>query len=243
MNKSPSIQSLSEALAKAQAELRNPHFDSVNPHFKSKFASLGAVREAVIPTFAKHGLSLTQWPVSENGSAGCITLVAHSSGEWIEETFLIPVDKHNAHGYASGVTYAKRISMQSVAAVVGDEDDDGNTAVGDNVKGDKPAAGGASGHQVKKEAFEALPQDEQEFLRKIAADVSALISEDRAYDAYGYWKAQKLDVEEMVAIQYLWDSKERSALHKAAEEWKARENAGAREKHQQSRGGIEKRAA
>jgi outer membrane protein OmpA-like peptidoglycan-associated protein len=93
-------------------------------------------------------------------------------------------------------------------------------------------------YNSKKDAFEAMPPDEQEFLRKIAADVSALISEGRAYDAYGFWKAQGLDADEMVAIQYLWNSKERSALTKAAEEWKARENAGERAKHQQIRRGA-----
>ena len=129
MNKSESIANLSAAMAKAQAEMHNPRFDSTNPHFKSQFASLAAVREAVIPVLARHGLSLTQFPVTGEGRAGCINHLAHESGEWMEEAFLIPVDKSNAHGYASALTYAKRLSMQSVVGVVGDEDDDGNAAV------------------------------------------------------------------------------------------------------------------
>jgi hypothetical protein len=218
MNQSASIKNLAEALAKAQSTLKNPHFDATNPHFKSKFASLGAVRDAVVPVFSGLGLSLSQWPVSEEGKAGCRTLLAHASGEWLEECFLIPVDKHNAHGYASAVTYSKRIAMQSIAGVVGEEDDDGNAAVGDNVKGErKPEASTIS---AKKEAFDRMPSDEQMFLRGIAANVTALIEEDRAYDAYGYWINQKLDTEEMVAIQHLWNSKERSALTKASEQWK-----------------------
>lgn len=239
MNKSATITNLLDALAKAQAELKNPKFDSTNPHFKSKFAGLGAVRETVVPTLAKFGLSISQWPASENGAAGCITHLGHASGEWMESVFLIPVDKHNAHGYASAVTYAKRISMQSVAGVVGEEDDDGNGAVGENVEGKRPSA---SAPNSKKEAFDAMPMDEQQFLREIAKKVSELIAEDRAYDAYGYWIAQRLETEEMVAIQHLWDSKERSALAKASEQWKARENAGQREKHQQSRLGDRKAA-
>jgi hypothetical protein len=234
MLKTDSLANLSKALAEAQGELKNPHFDAVNPHFKSKFASLGAVREAVIPTFAKHGLSITQWPVSEEGKAGCRTHLAHASGEWMEEVFLIPVDKHNAHGYASAVTYSKRIAMQSVAGVVGDEDDDGNQAVGDNVAGKKPEGS----YNAKKDAFEAMPKDEQDFLREKAAEVSKLIAEGRSYDAYGYWLAQKLDPEEMAAIQHLWSSGERSELRKAADAWKARENAGEREKHQTIRRGA-----
>lgn len=129
MNKSQNIAALSAAMAKAQSEMTNPRFDSTNPHFRSKFASLGAVRESVVPVLARHGISLTQFPVSIDNKAGCVNHLAHESGEWMEETFLIQVDKQNAHGIASAVTYAKRISMQSIAGVVGDEDDDANGAV------------------------------------------------------------------------------------------------------------------
>jgi hypothetical protein len=78
-----------------------------------------------------------------------------------------------------------------------------------------------------------MPKDEQDFLRGIALNVRALLQEDRAYDAYGYWINQKLDTEEMVAIQSLWDSKERSALTKAAADWKIANTPSTRgDKHQ-----------
>lgn len=170
MNQSEQIGKLSDALAKAQAELKNPHFDSVNPHFKSKFASLGAVRESVIPVFAKHGIAVTQWPLSSEGHAGCRTVVSHG-GEWMAQDFLIPVDKHNAHGYASAVTYTKRISLQSIACVVGDVDDDGNEAVGDNVKGEKK-----NGTITPTSDFwESMPLDVQNEMLDTAHRVSSLL--------------------------------------------------------------------
>ena len=212
MNKSESIKSLAEALSKAQAKLKNPHFDSVNPHFKSKFASLGAVRESVIPVFAEHGLALTQWPISEEGKAGCLTHVSHASGEWMCESFLIPVDKHNAHGYASAVTYSKRIAMQSIAGVVGDEDDDGNQAVGDNVKGERritPTGG----------VWESLSVDMQNHLSDIAHRAHVLLTKG---DVAGAWdeiteQDEALDADHKVALWTRFDSKERSALKKEAE--------------------------
>lgn len=240
MNKSNTIKELSSALAKAQAEVKNPHFDAMNPHFKSKFASLGAVREVVIPAFTKHGLSISQWPVSNDGHAGCVTHLAHSSGEWIEETFLIPVDKHNAHGYASAVTYSKRIAMQSVAGVVGDEDDDANAAVGDNVAGDRSEP---KSYNAKKDAFERMNADEQAFLRGISLDVIAMLQEGRDDEAYGFLRNKNLDSEEQVAIQHLFDSKQRSALAKAGESWKALHNASAREQHRNNRPEGQKAAA
>jgi hypothetical protein len=149
VNKSESIKELAKALAYAQAELKNPVFDSNNPHFKSKYASLAAVRDTVIPTLSKHGLTLTQWPLYVDGHAGCRSFLAHSSGEWMEETLLIPIDKQNAHGVGSATTYSRRFSMMAIAGVVGDEDDDGNGAV------DKPAAKKTEPDPAGKEALEA----------------------------------------------------------------------------------------
>jgi hypothetical protein len=128
MNSSPSIAELAKALNKAQAELKNPTFDSTNPHFKSKFASLAAVREAVIPTLNKHGLAIAQFPKSTDGTAGCVNRLMHVSGEWLEEECLLPLDKNNAQGAGSAVTYARRYSLQAIAGVVADEDDDANAA-------------------------------------------------------------------------------------------------------------------
>lgn len=220
MSQSDSIKNLAEALAKAQAKLKNPHFDATNPHFKSKFASLGAVRAEVIPAFCAEGLSLSQWPVSEDGKAGCRTLLAHSSGEWMEGSFLIPVDKHNAHGYASAVTYAKRISMQSVAGVVGEQDDDGNAAVGENVEGKKPASGSAAG--FNRECFDALPLRHQEHITGLAMSAIALLAEERVTDAYLFLEEQKLDDQEKPALWSLLDSKQRSAIKKAGEDFRAK---------------------
>lgn len=129
MIKSEQINELAAALAKAQAEMHNPGFDSQNPHFRSKFASLAAVRNAVIPVLAKHGLSLMQQLTSNDAGTICTTLLLHASGQFIEfEPLLMPVSKQDAQGFGSASTYAKRYSMQAIAAVVGDEDDDGNAA-------------------------------------------------------------------------------------------------------------------
>jgi hypothetical protein len=127
----------------------------------------------------------------------------------MSEEFLIPVDKHNAHGYASAVTYSKRIAMQSAAGVVGDEDDDGNSAVGDNVKGEQritPTGG----------VFEGLDLDMQNHLLDIAERVRKLM---KAGDMAGAWdeliaQDEEFDADHKVALWSRFESKERSALKK-----------------------------
>jgi hypothetical protein len=131
VNKSDAINELAAALSKAQAEIKNPHFDSANPFFKSKYASLAAVRDAVVPILAKYGLSVMQEIRHEAGVSHCATTLLHASGQWIEQApFSVPVAKADAQGACAGATYARRASLQALACVVGDSDDDGEAAVG-----------------------------------------------------------------------------------------------------------------
>ena len=124
---------LAAALAKANAEIHNPKFDKENPHFKSKFASLAAVRDAIVPHYAKHGVSVLQDLQNVPDGVACFTTILHESGE--ERTFgplVIASTKRDGQGTAAAGTYAKRIHLQAIACVVGDDDDDGEAAAGRN---------------------------------------------------------------------------------------------------------------
>jgi hypothetical protein len=132
INQSTSISELATALSKAQAQMGSAIKDSENPFFKSKYADLTSVIAAVRKPFADNGLSFVQLPVSEAGCVGVATRIMHSSGEWLESEFLIPC-KQDAHGYAAGITYCRRLSLQAAAGVPTD-DDDGNSAIIDYQK-------------------------------------------------------------------------------------------------------------
>lgn len=119
------------ALAKAQGEMANPGFDTVNPHFRNKFASLAAVRNAVVPIMAKHGIFVSQDLVSHEGAVSCTTILTHSSGQQMRfGPLVLPVSKNDAQGFGSAATYCRRYSLMAVACVVGDDDDDANAATG-----------------------------------------------------------------------------------------------------------------
>jgi hypothetical protein len=123
--------SLAKALAAAQCEMSNPAFDSQNPHFRSKFASLAAVRNAVVPVLAKHGIAVMQDLQTTDKGVACFTILMHESGQTRTlGPLVMPATKADAMGYGSAATYARRYALQSVACVVGDEDDDSNAAVG-----------------------------------------------------------------------------------------------------------------
>ena len=120
---------LAAALVAAQADLKNPGFDSTNPHFKNKFASLAAVRESVVPVFAKHKLVIIQPLVSTPEGVGVSTTILHESGERLDfPAFILPASKLDPQGFGSAATYARRYGLMAVAGVVGDKDDDANAA-------------------------------------------------------------------------------------------------------------------
>lgn len=119
---------LDAALAKAQGEIEAASKDKTNPAFRSRYADLTAVWGACRPALAKHGISVTQWPIhAEDGRLHIVTRVAHA-GEWIKSHFSIPVTKQDPQGYGSATTYAKRFTLAAALGIVADEDDDGNAA-------------------------------------------------------------------------------------------------------------------
>lgn len=119
---------LDDALAAAQGEIEAAAKDKVNPAFKSRYADLSAVWDAIRPALSKHKIAVTQWPVhSDDNRLHLVTRLAHG-GEWIRCEFSIPIMKQDAHGYGSAVTYIKRYALAAAVGVVADEDDDGNGA-------------------------------------------------------------------------------------------------------------------
>ena len=122
------LNELATALAAAQAEMANPRFDKVNPGFRSKYASLAAVRDAVVPVLSRHGIAVVQNLTSTEGGIACTTLLLHKSGQQIQCTLALPANKQDAQGLGSAATYARRYLLMAMTGVVGDEDDDGNAA-------------------------------------------------------------------------------------------------------------------
>lgn len=138
MQKSDSINELAAALVIAQPAFETAKMDSVNPFFKSKYADLGAVWDAVREALRENGLTVSQFPDAIGSEPALTTILIHASGQWISGTYpLIVADKdHTAQGFGSAISYARRYGLSAVLGVIADTDDDGNAAS----KHPKPAA-------------------------------------------------------------------------------------------------------
>lgn len=131
MKKSDSIIEISKALSAFQSEVEQPSKSADNPFFKSKYTPFDDIVKTVNKFAPKHGLSFTQWALTEEGKTGVATMLMHTSGEWIEyPPLFLPVDKNTAQAAGSVVTYAKRYALAAVFGIASDEDDDGNGASG-----------------------------------------------------------------------------------------------------------------
>ena len=125
------LNELAAALAKAQGEIMPAPKDADNPFFKSKYASLPAVREAMREAFAKNGLSVVQVPAIIDGNLTLRTLLLHASGQSLDcGTLAAEVDLSNPQKAGSAITYFRRYALAAISQTVADEDDDGNGASG-----------------------------------------------------------------------------------------------------------------
>lgn len=119
---------IAAAFVKAQKAFGPALKSSSNPHFRSRYADLSACVEAVIDALNNNGIALMQ-QTSECADGVIVeTVMIHESGETLSSGKLhVPATKHDAQGYGSALTYARRYSLMAACGIA-PEDDDGNAA-------------------------------------------------------------------------------------------------------------------
>jgi len=122
------MKAIASALVKAQREFGPALKSSTNPHFRSKYADLAACIEAVIDALNNNGIYLMQLTEEHEGGVKVSTTFIHESGEQLSGgSLFMPAIKHDAQGYGSALSYARRYSLMAACAISG-VDDDGNQA-------------------------------------------------------------------------------------------------------------------
>ena len=121
MQKSESIQNLTQGLAKFHAMVGRISKDAKNPFFKSNYASLPHIITEVAEPLEKAGLILSQFP---NGD-GLTTMLIHAeSGEFISATYTLQVIRQNdPQAQGSAISYARRYAITSVLNLAISDDD------------------------------------------------------------------------------------------------------------------------
>lgn len=119
---------IAAAFVRAQRAFGPALKSSSNPHFRSRYADLSACVEAVIDALNENGIALIQKTYECKDGVMVETIFVHESGEVMEGGILhVPAVKHDAQGFGSALTYARRYSLQAACGIA-PEDDDGNAA-------------------------------------------------------------------------------------------------------------------
>lgn len=138
------------ALALAQSQMKTPHKDATNPHFRNRYASLKSCIKAIKPALNDNGFALIQAAGKDEQGHYIQTTFEHTSGGLFTSKFYMEPEKKGMQGLGSAATYAKRYGLLGLAGIEPDEeaDDDGNAA-------DEPPAAPKPKPQPKKPDPEA----------------------------------------------------------------------------------------
>jgi len=125
MKTSESIINISKALIEFQGKLVKVSKDAVNPHFKNRYASLSQIIESVQKPLNECSLAVIQLP---SGDHELETILMHTSGEFIAETYKMTPQRDDPQGLGSAITYQRRYALGAFLCLNIDEDDDAQKA-------------------------------------------------------------------------------------------------------------------
>ena len=127
------VKNILSAWFKVKKELKSSiEPEGRNPHFKSDYVTLDSLLKKVNPACQNNGLGIMQFPTG----IGLVTLLFHEkSGEYISSYYELLLEKKNAQGVGSALTYAKRQVIQAMFGLSAgpEEDDDGEGALEDSL--------------------------------------------------------------------------------------------------------------
>lgn len=202
MKTSENIDLISKAISLAQGEMNPASKTTVNPFFKSTFATLTQVWDAIREPLSKNSISIFQDAITTEHGVAVSTRICHASGQWIEFGPLeITLAKKDAQTLGSAITYAKRYALcAAIGVVADDDDDDGEKAVG---RTSKPEPIKESSADIKKMvteyikefadvplelALEFFKRYSEHFKKTVAESIADHQDKDKFLDTFGKWR-------------------------------------------------------
>ena len=137
MSNQSNIKAFMTDFIKAQKEMRPAIKDAKNPRFHSKYSDISSVLNACMEALYSNNLAMTQ-PV-EHKEIGMVvtTRITHITGEFIETSLPLIMQKNDMQGLGSAITYARRYGLTTLLGIP-EDDDDGNSVSSYNPPKQKP---------------------------------------------------------------------------------------------------------
>ncbi len=128
MNRSKELNELFSALAKVQSSMPAAVKTSINPFFKSVYADMREIVNVSRQLLSQNNLCILQPIVQEGDKHVLLTVLGHSSGQYITSRVMLNPTKQDPQSFGSYITYMKRYAYAAIIGVV-TEDDDGEAAM------------------------------------------------------------------------------------------------------------------
>ena len=121
--RSQSVGALAAALAKAQGRMTNAAKDSINPHFKSRYADLASIWSACREALSANEIAIVQLPAVDGSTVTVTTVLLHSSDEWMLAEISAAAANATPQSIGSALTYLRRYGLAAMVGVAPDDDD------------------------------------------------------------------------------------------------------------------------
>jgi len=122
------MKNIAKSLATFRTKIESVKKDADNPFFKSKYADLSSILDAIKAPLQECWLALSHraWHTESGGYSLVSTIIDVASGEFIASEF--PIFGSKPQEVGSSITYARRYNTLALLDIPTDEDDDGNKA-------------------------------------------------------------------------------------------------------------------
>ena len=204
---------IASALVKAQKSFGPALRNAENGGFKAKkYADLTSCVNAVLTALNDNGIMLMQTPLECSDGALVETIFLHESGEEYRAGKMhVPASKHDAHGYGSALTYARRYGLMTACGIA-PEDDDGNAATKNPpIKNDAPVKQLESGSAPKIEWAKAS-EGKQATIRDFVLELGDHIEAENYAAVFETVESWNLDNDDKTLLWSQLPSTTRSAL-------------------------------
>lgn len=131
LKKSPEINELAQALTafqkvapKIMKDKKGKIQTKSGGSYEYDYADLSSIWDKIRGSLADNGLSVIQSPTTLQAEPALTTVLAHSSGQWVEDTMPLKIAQDTPQGQGSAITYARRYMLSAMLGIVADNDND-----------------------------------------------------------------------------------------------------------------------
>lgn len=168
------LKAFNSALAAFQAEVNAAKRDGKNPHFRTSYATLASVLEAVKPA-CRHGLSHTQICKREGDQLLLVTTLRHREGHEVSSELPLALTG-DWQKFGSAYTYARRYALMGIYGIAASDDDDDGAAASAAASG--TGSGGRRNGAASVSAKPVEPSPLEQRAQVISQSLTALFEAD-----------------------------------------------------------------